>query len=206
MNITNVDPDTVIYNPFPSFVYRTKLDIDIEKLTDKIESLVDRKIDWTLWLSHWTHPNLVEVDPIFKDVSDQLAFHANKFYCLSKNIDRHLNLMKVKRLWFNVYKHGGYMRAHDHYESYYASSLYLKTNKSSKITFTHPSQIKFNTTVELDPQPGELLIWPGWMLHEVSPNLEVNTERVVLSAKIDYVVPHTTLDGRRLDTDLLDNF
>ena len=205
MNITNIDLGTLIYNPFPSFVYRTKLDINIEELSEKIESLVDRNKDWTLWLSHWTHPDLQNIDPIFADVARQISQHASRFYCISKNLDKIVNIMKVKRMWFNVYKHGASMRPHDHYEVYYGSSLYLKTNESSKLVFTHPSQIKFNTTFVVDPEPGELIIWPGWLLHEVTTNLEENNERVVLSAKIDYVASHFDLDNRRVDQDIFDD-
>jgi uncharacterized protein (TIGR02466 family) len=204
MNITNVDSDTTICNPFPSFIYRTKLNIDLEELTNKIELLVDRGNDWSLFSSHFTHRSLENIDPIFAEVSRQITAHANRFYCLSKNV-KLVNLMDTKRIWFNVYRQGGYMRPHDHYEVYYGSSFYVKTNKTSRILFTHPSQIKFNTVYEVDPQPGELLIWPGWLLHEVSPNLELGDERIVVSAKIDYKSSHFDLDNRRVDQDIFDD-
>lgn len=203
MNITNIDPDTNILNPFPSFIYRTKLDVDLNELTAKIETLVDKTGNWNLCSSHFTHPSLEKIDPLFAEVSNQIQAHANRFYCLSKNVNL-VNLMQTKRIWFNIYRAGGYMRPHDHHECYYGSSLYIKTNKTSRIVFTHPNQIKFNTTVELDPQPGELLIWPGWMLHEVTPNFENDNERVVLSAKIDYKMPHVDFDNRRIDQDIFD--
>jgi len=204
MHITNVDPDTNIYNPFPSFIYRTKLNVDIQELEEKIEKLVNRDSNWTMFSSHFTHRSLENIDPIFAEVSRQFAAHANRFYCLSKNVNL-VNIMATKRMWFNVYRQGGYMRPHDHYEAYYGSSLYVKTNKTSRILFTHPSQIKFNTVYEVDPLPGELLIWPGWMLHEVSPNLEPDDERIVMSAKLDYKASHFDLDNRRVDQDIFDD-
>lgn len=204
MLTTNIDSNTQIYNPFPTFIYKTKLDIDVDKVLNKIETFVDRDKDWGLWTSHWSHPNLEDIDPIFSDISSKIVPHADQFYALSKNINL-IPIMTIKRMWFNVYRHGGWMRPHDHYEVYYGSTLYLKTNKSSKIAFTHPSQIKFNTTIEFDPEPGDLLIWPGWMLHEVTPNYELDNERVTLSSKIDYKIPHVTHENRRVDVDLFEN-
>lgn len=206
MLTTNIDSNTSIYNPFPSFIYETKIDIDIDAVLSKIETMIDRKKEWGLWTSHWSHPNLDGVDPVFSEIARSVELHANNFYNISKNTSNFIPIMNTKRLWFNVYRHGGWMRPHDHYEVYYGSTLFLKTNKSSKIVFTHPSQIKFNSTVEFDPIPGTLLIWPGWMLHEVTPNYELDNERVTISAKVDYKVPHVTHDNRRIDTDLFDNF
>jgi len=205
MQQTNTDKAQII-NPFPSWIYKVKLDIDVEKVCDKINKLVDYKDNnWTLWLSHWTHGNLAELDKEFADIADQIAAEANKFYAWSKGIERNLSLMQTKRMWFNVYRKGGFMRPHDHYEAYYGSSLYLSTTQeTSPIVFSHPAQVKFNTVHMEYPQPGELLIWPGWMFHEVPVNM-TDDNRILLSAKIDYKINHFGLDNRRIDEDLLNN-
>jgi len=205
MEDNNTEQQTEIVNPFPSFIYKTQLDIDVEKICAKVKTMTAENEDWRLWLSHFTHPNLAEYDKEFADIADMIRIEADKFYSWSKNLNKTVSIMQTKRMWFNIYRNGGHMRPHDHYECYYGSSLYLQNNEENcDIVFTHPSQIKFNTTHVERPKPGTLLIWPGWMLHEVPPN-PTNEERILLSAKIDYKVNHFGLDNRRIDEDLLEN-
>ena len=60
--------------------------------------------------------------------------------------------------------------------------------------------MRFNAVVDFAPLPGELIIWPGWLLHEV-PAIKDNTQRVSIAGKLDYTSPKTSLENRQLDSE-----
>lgn len=196
-----LDNQTKITDIFPSLIYQTVLDLDLSKMLKTVEELVNQihppGSEWDTWFGHYTMPSLELVDTIFKDLKEQKEYHANKFY---KTVHDTTENIELKRMWGIVFNQGGSMRPHTHHECLYSSCFYLKNNLNGKIVFTHPSQLRFNAVVDFAPLPGELIIWPGWLLHEV-PAIKDNTQRVSIAGKLDYTSPKTSLENRQLDSE-----
>jgi len=87
---------------------------------------------------------------------------------------------KLEKIWVNVNPQGAYQQRHMHPEYDVAGTYYVfcPTN-SGDITFYNPSPIveSFQTlrpfyqfTYTHKPQEGDLLIWPGYLQHDVSYN------------------------------------
>ena len=94
------------------------------------------------------------------------------------------------------------MRPHTHHEGLYSACFYVKNAAAGKITFTHPSQLRFNATVDYTPTSGELLIWPGWLLHEVPP-MVTDELRITVPLKLDFTNPRTSLENRQVDSEYI---
>jgi len=197
-----IDDHTEIKDIFPSLIYRTRLDVDIEKMCNFIAGLANDlspKV-YDAWYGHFSMPSLEIIDPMFIELKQQIEYHANKFYKLTHQGPR--TQLESKRMWGVVFKQGGNMRPHTHHECLYSSCFYLKNNHNGRITFTHPSQLRFNATIDYAPDPGELLIWPGWLLHEVPP-IKDNAERVSIATKIDFLTPRASFENRQVDPEYI---
>ena len=106
----------------------------------------------------------------------------------------------MKRMWCNIYNRNGYMDPHNHYESPYVGTFYL-TDSPAKISFYHPSQYRPNDRYKVIPTPGKLIIWPGWLAHQVEPNFSDDI-RISISFKLEFIIPNIDNDGRRMDTEM----
>lgn len=123
-----------------------------------------------------------------KEVQD-LIFEINRrIEVLRKvfNYSDDLNL-KVESMWININQPYSYNTRHTHPDSYISGSFYIKTPKNSgDIVFKHPSVMqplnsrnnvikaynmqnssKWNVT----PNENQLLLFPGWVEHEVCQNM-----------------------------------
>ena len=80
-------------------------------------------------------------------------------------------------LWGVVYQKDDHTYPHNHFPSYFSFCYYLKTTENS-------SPLVFDdTNVKIKPTTGMLVLFPGWMIHSVPPQL-VNEERILLSGNI----------------------
>ena len=94
----------------------------------------------------------------------------------------------IKEIWANVLEHGGSQAVHNHANSFISGILYLtESDPSSSTVFmkslggrdfafvnAHPDARMgpFNADkwVAPEPAPGDLLLFPSYLLHEVPPN------------------------------------
>ena len=122
------------------------------------------------------------VNAIFQEILEVRASNAFK------------HRLFLKKIWVNVNPPGGYQPRHTHSEFAVAGTYYLKVpEKSGDITFFHPSphveclqRLKpfYTFTHTHVPCVGDLLIWPGYMSHEVSYNYS-NKNRITVSFCLD---------------------
>jgi hypothetical protein len=56
--------------------------------------------------------------------------------------------------------------------------------------------------VDFIPQDGELLIWPGWLMHEVPPIIDDGI-RITIPSKIDFLIPKISLENRQVDSEYI---
>lgn len=195
--------DCTTYNPFPSLIYHTKLDVDLESMEKFIVELAKDmqqfENDWNLWHSHYSVPSFELLNPIFVNLKNKIEDHCELFF---KQTYNKKEKMELKRMWGCMYKKGGYMRPHTHHETFYNACFYVKNTPRGKITFTHPSPHRFNAGFDLIPQAGDLLIWPGWLYHEVPPVKEDGI-RISIPSKIEYKNSRIGLENRQVDSEYI---
>lgn len=107
--------------------------------------------------------------------------------------------LKITNMWFNINPPGGYQGRHHHAKNLLGGTYYINVPENSgKIGFFNPNMFayynnqdpreKFLLITDFDIQPsnGDLLIWPGWMDHEISANNTADQNRITVSFAIDW--------------------
>jgi uncharacterized protein (TIGR02466 family) len=107
---------------------------------------------------------------------------------------------QVKEIWTNVLETGGHQALHSHSNSFISGVLYLTATHASARTVFHRgiggrefifsnendgAEIgPFNATKWVSPaaEPGDLVLFPSYMLHEVPPNAGGQRISVALNA------------------------
>ena len=110
----------------------------------------------------------------------------------------------IKESWFNFGKKNTFQFEHAHSNSLISGVYYYNTNtQDGKIEFRHPNPIaaatqgfpyksvmtgnfpaRIATTFNFAPEPGKLILFPGWLTHRVLPNT-TNNERISISFNLD---------------------
>ena len=103
----------------------------------------------------------------------------------------------LKEMWVNVLDKGGYQAMHNHANSFISAVLYLTpTHASSRTVFMkspggtdysfkndHPDMVTgpFNAEkwISPEPKPGDLVLFPSYLMHAVPPN--AGEQRITLA-------------------------
>lgn len=144
--------------------------------------------------------------PIFKELSEMILLKAteyvnNRILELNKlgiNLEKPKEL-EIVNLWFNVNPYGGYQGKHHHAMNLLGGTYYINTPEDSgKIIFSNPNPFSYlknqepvinhltSSDFRFNPEPGDLLIWPGWMDHEITSNDNVNDNRITVSFGLNW--------------------
>lgn len=110
-----------------------------------------------------------------------------------------LKELEFANMWFNVNPPGGYQGRHHHSMNLLGGTYYIDVPPSTgKIGFYDPNPFAyFNNQAPLDKfllmpdfkfhtRAGDLLIWPGWMDHEISANSTPDSTRITVSFGINW--------------------
>lgn len=133
-------------------------------------------------LGHW-----------IKDCFFQAAAHANKGYWpAGSNIQ-----VEVHESWCHITHNGGYHDMHIHPNSSWSCIYYLDTGdmqagtKNGNNRFFNPHNSMYmdigtawntaNTSIDIQPQPGMLIVFPSWLPHSALTYYG-EQERIVISA------------------------
>jgi uncharacterized protein (TIGR02466 family) len=94
----------------------------------------------------------------------------------------------LKEMWVNVLEHGGHQAMHNHANSFISGVVYLTpTHAESQTVFMKspggtdflfrndhqgmtPSEFNADKWISPAPQPGDLALFPSYLLHAVPPN------------------------------------
>jgi uncharacterized protein (TIGR02466 family) len=108
--------------------------------------------------------------------------------------------LRFTNMWFNVNPPGGYQGRHHHAMNLLGGTYYIDVPPNSgKIGFYNPNAFAYLHNQEppaknlLIPnfdvitRAGDLLLWPGWMDHEISVNKTVDQNRITVSFGINWV-------------------
>lgn len=120
--------------------------------------------------------------------SDYLERSASKLFAVN---------MKIQKIWVNINPQGAYQQRHMHPEYDAAGTYYVFCpHNSGDITFYNPSPVVevFNKTRPFyqftythRPSEGDMLIWPGYLQHEVSYNY-TDATRISISYCLNAVI------------------
>lgn len=141
--------------------------------------------------------------PLAEIITDRAAFYVgSKLDHLMANGARDIigKRVKITHCWFNVNPRHGYQGRHHHSPHLLAGTYYVDVPQDSgDISFYDPNpwayysnQSRSNPNLVMpnytfSPHCGDLLIWPGWMDHEIGSNKnEENKNRITVSFCIDW--------------------
>lgn len=107
--------------------------------------------------------------------------------------------LELTTLWFNVNPYGGYQGRHHHAMNLLGGTYYLSTPENSgNISFSNPNPFAYyknQTNYEehllmsdfvANTKEGDMLIWPGWMDHEISSNRNKHENRMTISWGVNW--------------------
>tara|TARA_R110000787_G_scaffold126471_2_gene237792 strand:+ start:398 stop:964 length:567 start_codon:yes stop_codon:yes gene_type:complete len=179
---------TGFQNIFPVPIYTAFLD---NKLADEIEDLVvprlsnleqvpSQKTDYFLKDKIVSPEELstffYNIDPVISDYSNQ------------SNINRSNNI----EYWVQDYSKNESHSSHAHGNALISGVYYIRANNNAgSLKFTNPNPLFINTDLkegpknevnfEIKPQKGLLVLFPGWLLHEVLGSSIDNCTRTCLA-------------------------
>ena len=110
--------------------------------------------------------------------------------------------IRIRDMWFNVNPPHGYQSRHHHAHNLLGGTYYIDVPEDSgKIGFYDPNPFSYinnqapaakNLLIpnfDIKTKGGDLLIWPGWMDHEISVNKTKDQKRITVSFAIDWALP-----------------
>lgn len=113
------------------------------------------------------------------------------------------NKLIITNSWFNIQNKGSVLKMHVHPESIISGALYINVDKqSSKIFFENPNYFLaylFNQAdneiispyrfehVWIEPQLGDLILFPSWLRHGSYNDVNQTDNRIVLSFNTTFI-------------------
>ena len=189
---------------FPTPVFHYKLE-NYQKLNIELENYIlnlkkkDEKGQKKSNIGGWHSPFF---DFINENAANKFASIIEKFYneIIINDMGWKYDPKKVniEAMWAIINKKGSFNIQHNHPNSYLSAAYYVRLpEKSGGIKFFDPREQKsirypnitkygeFSaSTVKIDPEEGDLLIFPSYLYHSVSENLSEKS-RIIISFNID---------------------
>jgi len=147
----------------------------------RMSALTDNR--FRLYGPAWSSVSSDTINEFLKNTSfsDYLERSASKLFATT---------MQLAKIWVNINPQGSYQQRHMHPEYDAAGTYYIFCpHNSGDITFYNPSPVVevFNTlrpfyqfTYTHRPTEGDMLLWPGYLQHEVGYNY-TNAVRISIS-------------------------
>ena len=96
-------------------------------------------------------------------------------------------------VWTNVNEVGSKNVLHTHTDDAWAGIYYLQAEETGNLVFTNPANLllqcnpksPYTRKTGIKPEDGMLVIWPGWVPHEVLEN-QSNKQRINIAWGINY--------------------
>lgn len=121
---------------------------------------------------------------------DEVIALVNNAVGYYKSLDPIFNKAEFKKpykinYWTNVNKPGSRNVLHSHNGSHFACVYYVQAQDTGALRMINPANLIANCIPSapyvrdfyFNPSAGDLILWPGWMPHEVEPNLS-NKDRI----------------------------
>lgn len=151
---------------------------DIIQFIDSQKDVMNRTTNVKAKMTDWH----VQEEKGFKELSKYILHFAKHISLKKFNVNVNL---KIKAMWGMCYTDGDYAVPHDHWPSLWSSTYYINPPEDSPGLY-------FNDLDEyVFPKNGTLILFPGWVKHEVKKKNFVGN-RYVVAANL-----HETKNGIR---------
>ena len=192
-----------VYKLFPSPVFHykinnfTKINLELKNYIlglRKSDGNGQKRSNFGGWhspffdLNHTTPKKFIKIIQEFleKIITDEMGWEYD------------INKVKIIAMWSIINKKDSFNIKHNHPNSYLSAAYYVTIPKNSgNISFYDPKEqknIRFPkikkftemsaTVSSMEPEEGDLLIFPSYLYHAVSTNL-TNKDRIIISFNID---------------------
>ena len=189
-----------IENIFSDFLAIENLNINNELLEsfciDKMENDAGRRVSNRLgWQSNDLDITDENIKPLIKVINDK-SIELYQHFEFNKN-----NTIELDNIWININKKYSFNSVHNHPGALFSGVYYVKCSlHSGSINMINPNVSHryvidegmidrynyFNSSNwYYKPNPGDLIIFPGWLSHEVEPNLD-DEDRISIAFNINY--------------------
>ena len=98
--------------------------------------------------------------------------------------------------WTNINEPGARMVMHDHRLHHYVACYYIQGTDTGELIWHNPMNVTqschphspFVSRYSYAPSDGDLVVWPGWMPHEIATN-HSNRDRVNIAFNLRFETP-----------------
>ena len=135
--------------------------------------------------SHYSYDNVLKNTDLEKKINKEILK-----YCA----DCLINSQKITNSWINIQKKDSILKMHNHHPVQVSGAIWLKTDdKSSELIFENPNPFVKNMFIAdsndwsysqyftVKPNQGNLILFPGWLIHGSNYEKNKSDERIVLS-------------------------
>lgn len=131
------------------------------------------------------------VDPNFKFFFDKLSTLISEFLAQLGYTGK----WKFENAWSNIYPTDAFVPLHDHRGLHWSGVYYVQAEEHcGDLILVDPKEYALanepentmyrgNNDFRVEPTPGKVLIFPGYLKHETAPNTS-NTDRIIISFNI----------------------
>lgn len=203
------------HDHFATPIYERTLDLDVDGLLGEIRAMRDKDPEGMersnvkasgAW--HSSEADLWRQDafiPLSQQIISTLWMIAEEF-----GYSREFPFL-ITGMWANVLPQGGFNKPHMHPNSLWAGVFYVQAEGEGTITFSDPRPTAHviqpmvkdakalkplaDPTVKFMPEPNRLLLFPGYLMHEVEPNMGEKS-RVSIAFNVTQNVELNNVAGR----------
>jgi len=198
-----------LHNAFRIPVYESKLELDNEEI--KLFCKEYQQDHETIIKSNtggYQSENLILKSPVDGGLMAPSVLHSliNEIEWSMREIGT--SPILVSDIWFNINKYKDYNMEHYHPGSLYSGVYYVKTPENcGSLHFLHPAADILNhypddrkescgkniydstwfNRYAVSPEENLLYVFPSWLKHYVTPNLNSNEERISISYNSSYL-------------------
>ena len=186
-----------LIHPFPCPIYQNTIDkesfLQIKEDTYNFINNNNSLFQQPPWLcpTKSTYNTSIEENINSKILKEKIKFCVEE-YCKFWNWD-FPPLLKLDNCWVNIAKKEAYQETHNHNNALISGVIYINVNEQSgafqlinplsaeSILLGDPNSFEYFYTI--NPQPGMILLFPGWMDHRALSN-ESHIDRISISFNI----------------------
>ena len=210
-----------LINVFPLSIYRDRIELPEPYRQELVQTLFDMesasqasKPDHSAWLGDTSGHEFLFKHERFADLYRQIAARVRD-YVATLGIDSSLIDFYFQRSWATITRRGERISEHSHEQSNISVAYYLQKPAHSGginfITYNHPNEFSRGiftpskaslgfiqrpglatwNTVYLEPEQGDIVIFPSKTLHATVPN-ETDVPRISLSADVTTLLREST--------------
>jgi len=193
---------------FPISIFKTKVE-DNDYLKDLLVPDITRNSEYLKIPEDWT-THKVKTSFSYEPKGLEILYNGSSYekvllqkysLCMDKIFDKTYEIL-IPRIWYNFYSDGEYQEQHDHLGTplqpcHFSCIHFLSFNSEDHQPpqFTDPLSQLRNLSLELDRtghgniyvpkvEEGDLLMFPSYLLHSVSPSKKTEYPRITLSFNI----------------------